>query len=345
MEIRKPLLSLLLLSIGNLCGQTIIKDCGKRQLVANVVVYDAQNKIIGVTDREGKVALDANVQDLTLVHPEYGHVVAVNQAIICLDELLKPIVIEVHLDAKQELMDILQNTYNQYHIDPFDKQFFYYKGMVYENDQNGELLANEEGYLTYDTYYNTSLYKADKLADYLDNSDIVARSPLGKEHKDYFFFSSKKQFNALLKSLKKLKVKKINTDYYVYDATWDNYWLFEIDTAHRCVIRFVNTAFEGRIFDIGDNVFFKRKSTLVQRLIEVNYKLEGRKMKQQIQLYDLFALTNSQTQMTKYLMIETVNEEDIVIERGLSSFQYALLHVQRMKELDNLVELKKKAKE
>ncbi|EHQ42689.1 hypothetical protein [Myroides odoratus] len=340
----KLLLSLWLISIVNLYSQTTIKDCGKQQLIANVVIYDAENKIIGVTDREGKVALDPKIQDITLVHPEYGHVTTVNQGIICLDELLDPIVITLHLDAKQELMDILQNTYKQYHIDPFDKQFFYYKGMIYENDMKGELLANEEGYLTYNSYFNTSLFISDKQADYLDNSDAVVYVPLRGEHQEYFFFNSKKQFNTLLKSLKKLKVKKINAAYYVYDNAWDNYWLFEVDCLEKRIVRFINTARETTFFDPRANFVFKRKSTLVQRLIEVNYGLDGEKLKQKLDLFEVYRLTNSEVKMVKYLKINTVDRQDVTIENRYSLIQYIRLHVKRKLELNNLAELKKKSK-
>lgn len=43
----------LFLIIDKSLGQTTIKDCGKQLLIANVVVYDAENKIVGVTDGEG----------------------------------------------------------------------------------------------------------------------------------------------------------------------------------------------------------------------------------------------------------------------------------------------------
>ncbi|MGG5598698.1 MULTISPECIES: hypothetical protein [unclassified Myroides] len=261
-----------------------------------------------------------------------------------MDEFLDPIVITLHLDAKQELMEVLQNTYEQYRIYPFDKQFFYYKGMIYENDRKGELIANEEGYLTYNSYFNTSLFISDKQADYMDSSDAVVDLPMKREHRDYFFFNSKKQFNALLKSLKKLKVKKINAAYYVYDDAWDNYWLFEVDCLEKRIVRFINTARETTYFNPRANYIFKRKSTLVQRLIEVNYGLDGEKLKQKLDLFEVYRLTNSEVKWVKYLKINTVDRQDVTIENKYSLFQYIRLHVKRRLELHNLAELKEKSK-
>ncbi|MGG5576584.1 hypothetical protein ACPDHL_04480 [Myroides sp. C15-4] len=42
-------------------------------------------------------------------------------------------------------MSVLQNTYDQYRIDPYDEQLFLYTGNIYENNRQGELLAQEKG--------------------------------------------------------------------------------------------------------------------------------------------------------------------------------------------------------
>lgn len=338
-------LSLFLTFTASLFAQTVIKDCGKQQALFNVVVYDSKtNKIIGTTDKNGKVEIDQSVTDITIAHPEYGNIPTVNQAVICMDELLGNIVIDVKMDAKKELMDVLQNTYTQYSIDPYKNQFYYYKGTTYENNMDGEVLEQAESYKKNKTYYNSTHFMSDKMADYMDKGDIVAFSPAGKEVDDYFFFSSKKQFNALLKSLKNLNVKKIDNSFYAYGNGWDNYLLFEMDAEKKLVTKYINTAFENSYFDIGDNIIFKRKSKLIQRLIEVNYKLLGKKVQQQMQLLQVFKLDDLDIKTEQHLKVYTVNEEDFEIKETYNSHQHIRLYVKETFRIDNLAESRKNKK-
>lgn len=334
---------LLLLFVENSLGQIIIKDCANQLEISDVVVYNTQrNKIIGISDKNGKVIIDSKILDITLVHPEYGTIKTVNQDVICLEGLLNTIVVETQPNVKKELLAILQETYNQYHTDPLEKQFFSYQGSIYENNDQGELLVQDQGYLTYKKYYNTILFMSDRLGDQIKCRESVSLLPLKVEHKNYFFFTNKKQLKSLVKHVKKFKVKKMNTDYIVYDDHWDHSWLFEVDSVKGVVIRFVNTEVEINCFEPKD--FFKRESTLDQRLIEVNYSWEDNQLKQRLDLVELYGLTSPERKRAKYLTIQTCNKEEVTIESSYSLTQYLGFHVKRRMEIRKLVDAQEKDK-
>lgn len=327
----------LLLFVGNSFGQIIIKDCTTQQFVADVVVYDTQNNtILGVSDEYGAVKIDPHILDLTLVHPNYGNIKTVRQEVICLEGLLNTIVVETQPEVKTELLAILQETYNQYNIDPSEKQFFSYKGSVHENNDQGELLVQDQGYLTYKKYYNTVLFISDRVGDQIKSGEVVSLLPLKVEHKNYFFFTNKKQFKSLVRNVKKFKTKKINAAYIVYGDHWEHSWLFEVDTVKGIVVRFVNTEAEISCFEPKD--LFKRKSTLEQRLIEINYSLEDNQLKQRLDLVELYGLTSPERKRAKYLTIQTCNKEEVTIESSYSLVQYIGLHVKRKMEIRKRVE-------
>lgn len=339
------LLYFFLLGLPHLYAQTLVKDCKNQQPISNAIIYNAtNNQVIGTTDSEGKVDLPFSIQDVVLTHPEYGSIPTINQAVICIDELLKPIIIEVKKDAKEELLAILKNSYQQYSIDPFKEQYYYYKGTIYENDTLGNRLTQEEGYVKNFTFYNTSFILSSQLIKYTKIADPIATTPVTNERLHYFFFSSKKQFHSLLKILKKLKVKKIDQDYYVYNDTWNNYWLFEVDTTQNRIRKFVSTALEAKFFDFGDNFLFKTKRKLIHRFIEVDYDIEGKKVKQQLQLFDLYTLTQGETKLAKLLRINTVNQQDIIIKKTYSLEQYIYYLVTKKIEMEDLVEKLEKQK-
>lgn len=339
------LLYFFLLGVPHLYAQTLIKDCKTQQPISNVIIYNAVNsQVIGTTDSEGKVDLPPSIQDVVLIHPVYGTIPTMNQPVICMNELLNNIIIEVKKDAKEELLAILKNSYQQYSIDPFKEQYYYYKGTIYENDTLGNPLTQEEGYVKNFTFYNTSFILSSQLIKYTKIADPIVTSPVTNERLHYFFFSSKKQFYSLLKILKKLKVKKIDQDYYVYNDTWDNYWFFEIDTTKNRIRKFVSTALEAKFFDFGDAFLFQPKRKLIHRLIEVNFDIEGKKVKQQLQLFDLYTLTQGETKLAKLLRIHTVNQQDIVIERTYSLEQYIYYLVTKKIEMEDLVEKLEKQK-
>ncbi|WP_410880301.1 hypothetical protein [Myroides sp. DW712] len=339
------LLYFFLLGLPYVYAQILVKDCKTQQPIFNAIIYNAvNNQVIGTTDSDGKIDLPPSIQDIVLAHPAYGIIPTINQAVICIDELLNPIIIEVKKDAKEELIAILKNSYQQYSIDPFKEQYYYYKGTIYENDTLGNRLSQEEGYVKNFTFYNTSFILSSQLMKYTKIADPIATSPVTNERLHYFFFSNKKQFYSLLKILKKLKVKKINQDYYVYNDTWDNYWLFEIDTTKNRIRKFVSTAIEAKFFDFGDALLFQPKRKLTHRLIEVNYDIEGKKVKQQLQLFDLYTLTQGETKLAKLLRINTVKQQDIVIERTYSLEQYIYYLVTKKIEMEDLVEKLEKQK-
>lgn len=330
---RVVVMCLLFLIIGNSFGQTIIKDCSTQQFVANVVVYDTNNNtIIGVSDAHGAIELNEDIVDITLVHPSYGNIKTVRQEVICIDQSLNTIVIEMQFDAKKELLDILQNTYNQYRVDPYDKQLFIYTGTIYENNNQGELIIQEKGgFNKNSTFYDTSLFISDRLADFYDTMEMVSFLPLIAKDKSYFFFNSKKHFKALIKKVKAAKVNKINTDYFVYDATGVNYWQFEIDPMDKRVVRFVNSKVELLSSD------GKRKSPIVEHLIEVNYKLVGDRLEQRLNLFELYKSSRSELSLAKYLTINTVGAQDVPFEKSYSIFEYVRFSVQKTKKVRDLV--------
>ncbi|MGG5505698.1 MULTISPECIES: hypothetical protein [unclassified Myroides] len=323
----------LFLIIGNSFGQTIIQDCSTQQFVADVVVYDSQtNTIIGVSDAHGAIELSEDIVDVTLVHPTYGNIKTVRQEVICIDQSLNTIVIEMRFDAKEELLDILQKTYDQYRVDPYDKQLFSYTGTIYENNNQGELLIQEKGgFNKNSTFYDTSLFVSDRLADFYDTMEIVSFLPLIAKDKSYFFFNNKKHFNGLIKKVKAAKVNKINTDYFVYDATGVNYWQFEIDPMDKRVVRFVNSKVELLSSD------GKRKSPIMQRLIEVRYNLVDNKLEQRLNLFELYKSSRSELSLAKYLTINSVGPQAVPFEKSYSYFEYHRLGMRGAKKVRDLV--------
>ncbi|WP_156424180.1 hypothetical protein [Myroides odoratus] len=333
------------IGINNLYAQTLLQDCKTQQPISNAIIYNASNnQILGTTDQQGKINLPATITDIVLVHPEYGSIPTINQAVICMDELLNNIIIEVKADAKEQLLAILKNTYAQYSADPFKDQYYYYKGTIYENDTLGSIMAQEESYYKNFTYYNTNYYYANQFANYMEIADPIATSPIAGEHLHYFFFSHKKQFRTLLKILKKLKVKKIDKDYYVYDDRWDNYWLFEINTTKNRVSKFVSTTLDANFFDVGDKILFKTKRKLIHRLIEVDYDKVGSKVQQQLQLFDVYTLADGKTKLAKSLKINTVNQQDIIIEKTYSFIQYVYMIATKRVEIEDLAKTIKEKK-
>lgn len=338
-----------LLSIGfnNLYAQTLLQDCKTQHPVSNAIIYNAtNNQLLGTTDQQGKIDLPATITDIVLVHPEYGSIPTINQAVICVDELLNNIIIEVKADAKEELLAILKDTYKQYSIDSFKEQYYYYKGTIYENDTLGSVLAQEDGYFKNLTYYNTNYYYADQFSHYMEIADPVATSPLAGEYMPYFFFSHKKQFRTLLKKIKKFKVKKINNNYYVYDDDddWDNYWLFEINTTKNRVSKFIDTSVQANFPEFGDNILFKTKRKLIHRFIKVDYDKQGAKVEQQFQLFHIYTLADGKTKLAKSIKINTVNQQDIIIDKTYSFIQYIYFIATKRGEIEDLAKTIKEKK-
>lgn len=343
----KKILLAYFLSVGinNLYAQTLLQDCKTQKPISNAIIYNAaNNQLLGATDQQGKIDLPSTITDIVLVHPEYGSIPTINQTVICIDELLNHIVIEVKADAKEELLAILKNTYAQYSVDPFKEQYYYYKGTIYENDTLGFVLAQEDGYFKNFTHFNTNYYYADRFAHYMEIADPIATSPIAGEHLHYFFFSHKNQFRTLLKKLKKLKVKKIDNDYYVYDDNWDNYWLFEVNTSKNRVSKFIDTSIQTNFPEYGDNILFKTKRKLTHRFIEVDYDKQGEKVKQQLQLFHIYTLADGKNKLAKSLKINTVNQQDIVIEKTYSFQQYVFFIATKRVEIEDLAKTIKEKK-
>ncbi len=333
------------IGINNLYAQTLLQDCKNQQPISNAIIYNAtNNQLLGATDQQGKIDLPSTITDIVLVHPEYGSIPTINQAVICMDELLNNIIIEVKADAKEELLAILKNTYAQYSVDPFKDQYYYYKGTVYENDTLGPIIAKEEGYFKNFTYYNTNYYLANQLAHYIKKIDIVVINFLTRSFLDHFFFSNKFEFKKLLKKVKKLKVKKMNKDYYVYDDNWDNYWLFEIDTTQKQVRKFIDTSVQANFLEYGEKILFKTKRKLIHRLIEVNYNLVGHQLQQKIELFDLYAFSNLDTKLAKYIIMKTVDQQDFIVEKTYSALQHIDLTVNKELEIEDLAKTIKEKK-
>ncbi|MGG5576585.1 hypothetical protein ACPDHL_04485 [Myroides sp. C15-4] len=135
----------------------------------------------------------------------------------------------------------------------------------------------------------------------------------------------------MIKKVKAAKVNKIKSDYFVYDNTGVNYWQFEIDPVDKRVVRFVNSKVELFASDR------KRKSPIVQRLIEVRYNLVGNKLGQSLHLFEWYKSTSSELSMTKYLTINTVGAQDVPFEKSYSALEYGKLKMQRKKEIRDLV--------
>ncbi|MBB1149123.1 MULTISPECIES: hypothetical protein [unclassified Myroides] len=327
----------LFLIIDKSLGQTIIKDCSAGQFVADVVVYDAENNtIVGISNADGIVEIDPKVLDLSLVHPDYGTIKTTRHEVICIDQLLNTIVIDLHFDAKKELLGILENTYDLYRIDPYEEQVFSYIGKIYENNNEGELLIQEKGgFNKNSTFYDTSFFMSDRLVDFFDNMSLVAFHPLIADDKIYFFFNSEKHFKRLIKKVKASEVNKINSDYFVYDITGINYWQFEIDPIEKRVIRFVNSK---EVLLSSDN---RWQSPIVQRLIEVRYSLVGTKLEQRLDLFELYKSTRSGQAMAKNLTIKTVNLADEPFGTINSLSEYSKLKRYKRRQVIELADRKK----
>ncbi|MBW3517835.1 hypothetical protein [Flavobacterium sp. NKUCC04_CG] len=227
--------------------------------------------------------------------------------------VLDDIVISVDSQKdKKELTAILKNSYKLYDAD----NFYEYDTFSSENNSAGRLLESDKGFFKKNSFYNMVLLVSEAEAEY-DISDSVPFVSLMKYH--YFMFSSKSNFKLLLKAIDRHKVHRVDEFFYLYDDDWNYKVVFEVDLENRVLTRFVNNGVSFNEFEVGDNIFFKRDSQLVERALSICYEYNGKLVEKEVVAEELYEFKSTKKKVFKNIDIKKNN--NIAIQTTHTMFE------------------------
>lgn len=100
-------------------GQIQFTDCETNEPISNLMIMDANNNYIGITNEKGWLEKEIDAQQLVTNHPAYGNqtISISNEKQVCIsssDEELEELVIEKGVHVREQLLTILENSYKAF---------------------------------------------------------------------------------------------------------------------------------------------------------------------------------------------------------------------------------------
>lgn len=111
----------------------IIKDCIVNKEISNVIVYDMNNNIIGISNNRGSLDINNEIKEIKINHPKYGTNKYLVDDVICLEEsLLDEISIETGDQVKQDLIFSIKKSFDK--VKDIKEVYFQVENEVYSNN-------------------------------------------------------------------------------------------------------------------------------------------------------------------------------------------------------------------
>lgn len=272
----------------------IIKDCIVNKEISNVIVYDMNNNIIGISNNRGSLDINNEIKEIKINHPKYGTNKYLVDDVICLEEsLLDEISIETGDQVKQDLIFSIKKSFDK--VKDIKEVYFQVENEVYSNNgllesYNGVIKFNfkKNNYKT--TFYNSNINLTSKINEFTNYSLVESFKFVDYYIPKYTLFNSNKEFRSLLSRLNKSKVSKSENKYFIYldNDNYDDFIVFEVDMSTQLINRYTNSTMEW----IGGKEKDNRK--LVNSNTDIIYNFNNIKEFQKIQIKEKYIIENKE---------------------------------------------------
>ena len=318
---KKILISLLLIHYNTFSQSIIIKNCSENEIVSNVIVFDVNDKIIGISNEDGILNINGGIKEIKIYHPKYGTKNFHIDDIICLDEeILQEISIESGEKVKKELIEILNNSFNK--AKEIKELYFNVDNKVFTNN---ELLESYNGIIksTYkknsikNTFYNSEINISSKTKQFNNYSLVEAFKFVDYYLPKYTLFNTAKEFNNLLNRIEKTKINKENNLYFVYldDNNYDDYIVFEKESDGSSLLkRYTNSTIKWAITKD------KKNRKLVNSYTDIFFNFSDINHFQKIQITENFIIENKNVNFTFKSNSYKINKEVLKDEKSTIGF-------------------------
>ena len=291
----KLLFALFAFSSLSTFAQTQFYNCNENKPINNLMIFDADNKYIGLTNENGILEKEFSDTKLVINHPAYGNqtIVVSNKSKICIDffnDELEELFIEKGLHVQKELLQALEISFKAFSDANSQKSIYKISDNAYVNNVLNESLF---GYLKISTNGKSIRYLDPhyKFTEYIHKKDynhyINPQYTAFALDKQIFPLHNKKDYQQFVSVITESETSKSGNYYYIDLPKIDDFITIEVDSKSKKISRisFPKVQKDGRLklgyFTqyINTEMFFNTQSAYKMTSLELKnyYETEGKK--------------------------------------------------------------------
>lgn len=291
----KLLFALFAFSSLSTFAQTQFYNCNENKPINNLMIFDADNKYIGLTNENGILEKEFSDTKLVINHPAYGNqtIVVSNKSKICIDffnDELEELFIEKGLHVQKELLQALEISFKAFSDANSQKSIYKISDNAYVNNVLNESLF---GYLKISTNGKSIRYLDPhyKFTEYIHKKDynhyINPQYSAFALDKQIFPLHNKKDYQQFVSVITESETSKSGNYYYIDLPKIDDFITIEVDSKSKKISRisFPKVQKDGRLklgyFTqyINTEMFFNTQSAYKMTSLELKnyYETEGKK--------------------------------------------------------------------
>lgn len=277
-------------------AQTQFYNCDEDKPISNLMIFDANNNYIGLTNENGVLEKEFSDTKLVINHPDYGNqtIIVSDKSKICIDffnEELKELFIEKGLHVQKELLQALKISFKAFSDEKSGKSIYKISDNAYVNDVLNESLF---GYLKISTNGKSIRYLDPhyKFTEYIHKKEynyyILPQYSAFALDKQIFPLHNKKDYQQFVSVITESETSKSGNYYYIDLPKIDDFITIEVDSKSKKISRisFPKVQTDGRLklgyFTqyVNTEMFFDTHSTYKMTSLELKnyYKVEGKKV-------------------------------------------------------------------
>lgn len=277
-------------------AQTQFYNCDEDKPISNLMIFDANNNYIGLTNENGVLEKEFSDTKLVINHPDYGNqtIIVSDKSKICIDffnEELKELFIEKGLHVQKELLQALEISFKAFSEEKSGKSIYKISDNAYVNNMLNESLfgylkisSNGKSIRYLDPHYKFTEYIHKKAYNFY----ILPQYSAFALDEQIFPLHNKKDYQQFVSMITKSKTSKSGNYYYIDLPEIDDFITIEVDPKSKKIsqISFPKVQTDGRLklgyFTqyVNTEMFFDTHSTYKMTSLELKnyYKTEGKKV-------------------------------------------------------------------
>ena len=277
-------------------AQTQFYNCDEDKPISNLMIFDANNNYIGLTNENGVLEKEFSDTKLVINHPDYGNqtIIVSDKSKICIDffnEELKELFIEKGLHVQKELLQALEISFKAFSEEKSGKSIYKISDNAYVNNMLDESLfgylkisSNGKSIRYLDPHYKFTEYIHKKTYNFY----ILPQYSAFALDEQIFPLHNKKDYQQFVSMITKSKTSKSGNYYYIDLPEIDDFITIEVDSKSKKISRisFPKVQTDGRLklgyFTqyVNTEMFFDTHSTYKMTSLELKnyYKVEGKKV-------------------------------------------------------------------
>lgn len=278
-------------------AQTQFYNCDEDKPISNLMIFDANNNYIGLTNENGVLEKEFSDTKLVINHPDYGNqtIIVSDKSKICIDffnEELKELFIEKGLHVQKELLQALEISFKAFSGEKSGKSIYKISDNAYVNNVLNESLfgylkisTNGKSIRYLDPHYKFTEYIHKKEYNYYINPSYTPISL----YEQIFPLHNRKDYQQFVSMITESETSKSGNYYYVDLPKIDDFITIEIDPKSKKISRisFPKVQKDGRgkfkegyIQYTNTEMFFDTQSTYKMTSLELKnyYEIEGKKV-------------------------------------------------------------------